>query len=103
MSQHHIFIPVHFLFAYYCFTVYYVKKFFVFKILNSKTNAFIVQFTLLGSQSTPPLFADLDDTLKPLQPLPNSPGSMVVYYQHVKKAEQFIELKKKVTEAKQKV
>lgn len=54
-----------------------------------------------GSSSTPPLFAELDDTLKPLQPLPNSPGSMMVYYQHVQKAEKFIELRKKVVDAKQ--
>ena len=50
-------------------------------------------YVILDSTPTPPhCFSQLDDTLRPLQPLPNSQESMLIYYEHVELAEKYVKL-----------
>ena len=53
----------------------------------------LLTFLILDSTPTPPpSFSQLDDTLRPLQPLPNSQESMLIYYEHVELAEKYVKL-----------
>jgi len=56
-----------------------------------------------STPTPPPSFSQLDDFLRPLQPLPNSQESMIIYYEHVDLAERYVKLQQETHAARARV
>ncbi|KAF6018163.1 MAP3K7 [Bugula neritina] len=70
---------------------------------TSKLNAGAFMQDTQSTPTPPPSFSQLDDSLKPLQPLASSSQSMLIYYEHVALAERYVKLQQERVSAQARV
>ncbi|XP_067951528.1 mitogen-activated protein kinase kinase kinase 7-like isoform X2 [Watersipora subatra] len=56
-----------------------------------------------STPTPPPSFPQIDDSLKPLQPLPSSNQSLLIYYEHVALAERYVAVQQEGTVIRSKI